>query len=239
MRATGFHAAGWRCRRGFPQAGSRGRDSRFETKASRGSSRFVTAAMTKPGRQIHRHVLHRMHRDVRFAVIRAPSSSSFTNKPLPPILASEVSSMRSPCVVMPSRLVVDAGIERLQTPFDVLRLPQCERAFAGGDNDAGRRDFWAVRHGFGSRGCELGPPSHGNPEPLARLGLPPPVTLLCAAPEAAMPNQSAHQAELLLQQAAQHPGSLLVHLHALRQKVHGRLVAGRSPRQEKPCARSA
>ena len=80
----------------------------FDTNASRGSARSRIAPSVKPsGKCIGTSLSECTAISARPSLIA--SSSSFTNKPLPPIFASEVPSLRSPSVVMPSMLTGRRG----------------------------------------------------------------------------------------------------------------------------------
>ena len=75
---------------------------RGDTSASRGSSRSMTAASTKPsGSSIGTSLSECTARSAWPA--SSATSSSLTNRPLPPTFESARSRIWSPCVVMPSR----------------------------------------------------------------------------------------------------------------------------------------
>ena len=73
-------------------------------------------------------------------------SSSFTNRPLPPILASETAEHPVALGGHAQDLDLQARIEREQPVADVVSLPQRESALAGGDGEPGGE------HAAGSEG---------------------------------------------------------------------------------------
>ena len=135
---SGSRAAGWRCRSTAP-AGELG-----QAVAARGHERIAGILARadrrdgEAGRERHGHILHRVHRDVRRTRFSSAASSSLTNSPLPPILASDAPRRRSPSVVMPSSRISLSGYNASKLRLDVARLPQRERALPGGDDYARR-----------------------------------------------------------------------------------------------------
>ena len=137
-RAAAPRGAGWRCRPPRLAAGRRARRGAADTSASRGSSRSSTQASAKPaGRSIGTSLSECTAMSARPS--SSASSSSFTNRPLPPTLLSERSRIWSPRVVMPSRLT--AWPRCSQQGLHVLGLPEGQAAFARGDDDACSRPF--------------------------------------------------------------------------------------------------
>ena len=87
--------------------------------------------------QVHRHILHRMHRDVRLPGIKC--EFEFLDEQT---LAADFRERRAEHAVAlgghAKQLRLQRRIERLQPCFDMARLPHRQCAFARGDGDSGR-----------------------------------------------------------------------------------------------------